>query len=77
MKNVIHFLFTCMVSFFAFCGALSMKDNPWPGFAVAFGIWGIFLWRYHVRAKRNAMKREYEEWMFREYMRSRSNGHRY
>jgi hypothetical protein len=76
MKNFIHPIFTFMVSFFAFCGAISMKDNPWPGFAVAFGVWGLFFWRYNVRAKRNAMKKQYEEWQFREYMRSRPYNHR-
>lgn len=77
MKNFLHLIFTCTVSFFAFCGALSMKNNPWPGFAVAFGIWFIFVWRLSVRAKRKAMQREYEEWQFREYMRWRGNQNGY
>ncbi|WPU99116.1 hypothetical protein SNE26_24185 [Mucilaginibacter sp. cycad4] len=76
MKTFAHLIFTCFVSFFAFCGALSMKDNPWPGFAVAFGIWGIFLWRYNVRTKREAQRRQMEEFIFREYMRSRTHGNR-
>jgi len=69
MKTFIQLIFTCLVSTFGFFGALSMKDNPWPGFAVAFGVWGIFLWRYNVRLKRAGMKKRFDEHQFREYVR--------
>lgn len=77
MKNFVHFIFTCLVSTFGFFGALSMKHNPWPGFAVAFGIWAIFLWRYAVRSKREEMKRRYNEHMFREFMRFKQQQNRW
>jgi uncharacterized protein (DUF486 family) len=72
MKNFVHFILTCFISTFAFFGALANKSNPWPCFAIAFGIWAIFLWRYSVRAKRAAMKRRYDEYQFREYMRMKA-----
>jgi len=76
MKTTLHFLFTCLVSFFALCGALGAKENPWPGFAVAFGIWIIFFWRVSIRNKREAERRQYEQYMFTEYMRWRSEANR-
>ncbi len=43
MKTAFWFLVTCVIATFGFFAALSMA-NPWPGFAVAFGVWLIFLW---------------------------------
>lgn len=43
MRTFLGFLVTCVIATFGFFGALSMK-NPWPGFAVAFGVWIIFIW---------------------------------
>lgn len=72
MKNFLHLIFTCFVSTFALWGALANKNNPWPCFAIAFGIWAIFLWRLNARAKRSAMKKRYDEYQFREYMRGKA-----
>ncbi|WP_345213997.1 hypothetical protein [Mucilaginibacter gynuensis] len=70
MKTLIHFFITCFISTGALFGALSVL-NPFPLFAVAFGVWGLFFWRWNVRMKRDAKKR-YHERMFEEYMRERS-----
>ncbi|TYP94448.1 hypothetical protein BC792_112112 [Sphingobacterium allocomposti] len=43
MKNVIWFFITCIIATVGFFAALSMK-TPWIGFAVAFGVWFIFMW---------------------------------
>jgi hypothetical protein len=67
MKTFLYFVFTCFVSTGALLGALNAK-NPFPAFAVAFGIWALFLWGYNRRAKKRAEKNEMER-MFRDYMR--------
>lgn len=69
MKNLVHFIFTILISTFALFGALANKTNTWPCFAIAFGVWAVFLWRYNVRSKRAEMKRHLNEYQFREYMR--------
>lgn len=43
MKNVFWFFITCIIATFGYFAALSMQ-NPWPGYAVAFGVWAIFIW---------------------------------
>ncbi|WP_158829107.1 hypothetical protein [Mucilaginibacter lacusdianchii] len=72
MKNFVHLIFTFFISTIAFWGALATRKDPWPCYAIAFGVWAIFLWRYQARSKRAAMKRQFEEYQFREYMRWRA-----
>lgn len=43
MRTVFWFFVTCIIATFGFFAALSMK-TPWIGFAVAFGVWIIFIW---------------------------------
>jgi hypothetical protein len=69
MKTGLYFVATCFISTFAFFGALSMK-NPFPAFAVAFGIWALFLWGYARRSKKEAERRSRER-LFEDYMRSK------
>ncbi len=68
MKTAFYLICTCLISTFAFFGALGQK-NPFPCFAVAFGIWALFLWGYSRRSKREAAKRLRER-MFEDYMRA-------
>ena len=68
MKTFVYFIGSCFISTFAFFGALSMA-NPWPCFAVAFGVWALFLWGYNRRTKREAARRSREQ-LFENYMRS-------
>lgn len=72
MKNVGWFLLTCIISTFAFFGALAAK-NPFPCFAVAFGSWVLFFWSVFRRNKRDA-ERRYREHLFNEFMRSKTRG---
>ncbi|MGY3212418.1 hypothetical protein [Mucilaginibacter sp. HD30] len=69
MKTAFYFIATCFISTFAFFGALAAK-NPFPCFAVAFGIWTLFLWGYNKRSKKEAEKR-FREQLFSEYMRAK------
>jgi hypothetical protein len=70
MKTIFYFIVTCLISTFAFFGALGMK-NPFPCFAVAFGIWALFIWSWNKRSKKAAEKRFHEQ-LFNEYMRSKT-----
>lgn len=49
MWSTIKFLGTILISFIAMIGALG-ADNPFPLFAVTWGIWIIYL--FSLRAKR-------------------------
>jgi hypothetical protein len=69
MKTIFYFIVTCFVSTFSFWGAIGSK-NPFPLYAVAFGIWALFLWGYNRRLKKEAYKRAGER-MFMDVMRSR------
>ena len=69
MKTTVYLIATCFISTFAFFGALGAK-NPFPCFAVAFGIWALFFWGCSRRARRQAEKR-FQERMFSEFMRSK------
>ena len=74
MKNAFYLIATCFISTFAFFGALGAK-NPFPCFAIAFGVWALFLYGYNKRSKKEAAKR-FNEHMFNEYMRSKMQGRR-
>lgn len=69
MKTGLYFVATCFISTFAFWGALSMQ-NPFPCFAVAFGIWALFFWGWNRRMKKQTERRSREQ-LFAEYMRSK------
>jgi hypothetical protein len=40
MKTAIYFIITCFISTGALLGATNAK-NPFPAFAIAFGIWAL------------------------------------
>ncbi|EFK57044.1 hypothetical protein ACFU8T_07700 [Sphingobacterium spiritivorum] len=44
MKNVILLFVINIVVVIGFFAALSMK-TPWVGFAIAFSVWFIYLWK--------------------------------
>ena len=67
MKTAIYFIITCFISTGALLGATNAK-NPFTAFAVAFGIWILFLWGYNRRSKKEAERRNRER-LFEDYMR--------
>ncbi len=67
MKTAIFFIFTCFISTGAFMAALNLR-NPFPAFAVAFGIWGLFI-RFYIRRSSKQAERRHMERHFQEYMR--------
>jgi len=67
MKTTIYFIFTCFISTGAFMAALNLK-NPFPAFAVAFGIWGLFAWGC-IRRSKKAAARQGRERLFQSHMR--------
>jgi len=67
MKTAIYFIITCFISTGALLGATNAK-NPFPAFAIAFGIWALFLWGYNRRSKKEAERRNRER-LFEEYLR--------
>jgi hypothetical protein len=60
MKAVIYFIITCFISTGCLFGALN-APNPFPLFAVAFGVWALFIWGCHKRLKRKAEQRNREQ----------------
>jgi hypothetical protein len=76
MKTAVYFIISCLISTGALLGGLHTA-NPFPNFAVAFGIWALFIWRYNRRSKKEADRRSRER-LFEEFMRSKiRNNHRY
>jgi hypothetical protein len=69
MKTFVYFIITCFISTGALLGATNAK-NPFPLFAIAFGIWGVFLWGYNRRSKKEAERRNKEK-LFEQFMRDR------
>lgn len=67
MKTAIYFIITCFISTGALLGATNAK-NPFPAFAIAFGIWVMFLWGYNRRSKKEAERRNREK-LFEDYIR--------
>lgn len=67
MKTVIYFVFSCLISTGALLGALHSK-NPYPAFALAAGIWALFIWGYNQRSKK-ARQKNIREQVFQDYMR--------
>ena len=73
MKTTLFFIFTCLVSTGAMLGALH-ATNPFPNFAVAFGIWIFFIW-VQGRRSRKRNRQHTGEQQFREHMRAKYNNH--
>ena len=71
MKTFLHLIATFFVSTLALWGTLG-KGNPWPCYAVVLGAWLLFLWRYNVRLRRDAMRKNFEQQLFRDYTRSKA-----
>ena len=71
MRTFLFFIFTCLVSTGAMLGALH-ATNPFPNFAIAFGIWALFIWIQSRRARKKN-RQQYGERQFREFMRSKFN----
>ena len=67
MKTFVYLVFTCFISTGAFLGALNSK-TPLLLYAVAFGIWGLFLWGLNRRMKKKAERQDMER-NFQNYMR--------
>lgn len=67
MKTIIYFVGTCFISTGCLFGALN-APHKLPLFAVAFGIWTLFFWGCHKRAKRKAEQRNRER-LFDEFIR--------
>jgi hypothetical protein len=67
MKTFFYFIVTIFISTGAMFAALNLK-NPWPAFAIAFGMWALFVWHLRDREKKARIKRERER-LFEEYMR--------
>ena len=74
MKTFLYLIITCFISTGAFMGALNMK-NPFPAFAIAFGIWALFLWGYNNRSKKAAERRSRER-LFEDHMRTQMRNQR-
>ncbi|TSJ39700.1 hypothetical protein FO440_18350 [Mucilaginibacter corticis] len=70
MKTFIYFILTTLISTGALLGALNLP-NPFPAFAIAFGIWILFFWCWQRRSQKQAAKRALEQ-RFENYMRSRT-----
>jgi len=68
METIVYFILTCFISTGAFFAATNMK-NPWPAFAVAFGIWALFFWGWNRRVKKQAARRSREQ-LFENFMRA-------
>jgi len=68
MKTTLYFILTLLISAGALFGAMNRR-NPFPLFAVAFGVWVLFIWLYNKRAKKEAARRSREQ-LFENYMRA-------
>ena len=75
MRTFLFFIFTCLVSTGAMLGALHEK-NPFPNFALAFGIWVFFVWVQTRRAKKRNRQQNGEQ-QFREFMRTKYDHHQH
>lgn len=74
MKTVIRLVITSFIGTGAFLAALSMS-NPYPAYAVGFGIWILFFWSVSRRSQEASRRRERER-MFDEWLRSQNRDRR-
>jgi len=51
MRTAFYFILTCFIATGAYLSGLN-SANPVPGIAIAFGVWGLFLWGYYRRMRR-------------------------
>jgi len=68
MKTFIYLCITSFIGTGAFLAALSMS-NPYPAYAVGFGVWILFFWSLSKRS-REASRRKETERMFNNWLRS-------
>lgn len=59
MKTFVYLCITSIIGSGAFLAALSMS-NPWPAYAVGFGVWALFIWGVVKRSQEAAQRRERE-----------------
>lgn len=74
MRTFIHLCITSFIGTGAFLAALSMT-NPYPAYAVGFGVWILFFWSLSKRS-REASRRKETERMFDAWLRSQRGGRR-
>lgn len=73
MKTLIYLCITSVIGTGAFLSALSLS-NPYPAYAVGFGIWILFFWgvakRSQEAARRKERERQFSEWLYQQNHRS-------
>ncbi|WP_262246487.1 DUF4407 domain-containing protein [Parapedobacter soli] len=74
MKTFVYLCITSIIGSGAFLAALSMS-NPWPAYAVGFGVWGLFFFGV-VKRSQEAAKRRKRERLLDEWLGSQSRGGR-
>jgi len=74
MKTFVYLCITSIIGSGAFLAALSMS-NPWPAYAVGFGVWALFFWGV-VKRSQEAAKRRKRERLLDEWLGSQSRGDR-
>ena len=74
MKTFVYLCITSIIGSGAFLAALSMS-NPWPAYAVGFGVWALFFWGV-VKRSQEAAKRRKRERLFDDWLGSQSRGDR-
>ena len=74
MKTFIFFCATLLVSAGALLAATTMSE-PWPLFAVGFGIWVLFFW-WLAKHDRKAARRRERERMLDDFLRAQTRGRR-
>ena len=71
MKTFLHLIATFFISTLALWGTLG-KGKPWPCYGVVLGVWLLFFWRYKIRLRREAYRKQFEQQVFRDYTRARA-----
>ncbi|MBS1528033.1 MAG: hypothetical protein JST19_20470 [Bacteroidetes bacterium] len=74
MKIIFYFLLTCFISTGACYGALYSR-TPFLLYAVAAGIWVLFIRWYFRRSKKDAERRQMQQ-QFQDFMRTQSRSRR-
>ncbi len=59
MKFFIKLCITSIMGFVALMSAIG-SDNPWPGFIIGFGVWGLFVWSIASGSEKSRKQRERE-----------------
>lgn len=74
MRTFLYLCITSIIGSGAFLAALSMS-NPWPAYAVGFGVWGVFIWGV-MRRSQAASRRRMQDRMYDNWLRSQQRGGR-